>query len=59
MTLVDVLQVVFCHAHRHRLFVVYPREIVIIDTEARYQIGTVLLERNASPFRQVSRTFPC
>lgn len=52
----NCIQVSFSCACRHQLFLLYPREILIIDTELKQTIGVILAERNASPFQQI---MPC
>ena len=53
---VDCRQVIFSPAQKHNLLIVYPREIVVMDTEIRQAIGSVSLERNMSP---LLRVMPC
>ncbi len=53
LPLTDCLQIVFSRSNRHHLFVVYPREIVIMDVEIRQAVGSVVSERNTSAFVQV------
>ena len=50
LTLVDCLQIAFSPAVRHHLFLLYPREILIIDAEIMQAVGSIFLERNATPF---------
>lgn len=50
LTLVDCLQISFSPAVRHHLFLLYPREILIIDAEIMQAVGSIFLERNATPF---------
>ena len=52
----DCLQVTFSRSCRHHLFVVYAREIVIMDIGTKQEVGSIVLERNSSPFLQV---MPC
>ena len=56
MPLSDCLQVAFSLSCRHHLFVVYAREIVIMDIDTKQEVGSIILERNSSPFLQV---MPC
>ena len=56
MPLSDCLQVTFSRSCRHHLFVVYAREIVIMDIDTKQEVGSIILERNGSPFLQV---MPC
>ena len=56
MFLSDCLQLSFSRASRHRLFLLYPREVLILDTEMNQTVGIILAERNASPFQQI---MPC
>lgn len=46
----------FSPASRHQLFLLYPREIVIIDTNMKQTVGVIHAERNSSPFHQI---MPC
>jgi len=55
-SLADCLQVCFSPACRHRLFLVYAREILIIDTDLKQLVGVVSSERNSSIFHQI---LPC
>ena len=52
LSLVDCLQITFCPSNRHHLLLLYPREILVIDTEIMQAVGSVFLERNYSPFLQ-------
>ena len=56
LTLVDCLQIVFSLCIRNYLFLLYPREILIIDTEILQAVGSVYLERGFAPFLQI---VPC
>jgi hypothetical protein len=53
---VDCRQIIFSPAHKHHLLLIYPREIVVMDTEIRQAIGSLSLERNSSPLMHV---MPC
>lgn len=52
----DCLQVCFSRASRHQLFLLYPREVVVIDTDMKQTVGVIHAERNSSPFHQI---MPC
>jgi len=56
ISLADCLQVAFSRSYRHHIFVVYTREIVIMDIETKQEVGSISLERNSSPFLQI---MPC
>ena len=56
ISLADCLQVAFSRSYRHHIFVVYAREIVIMDIETKQEVGSISLERNSSPFLQI---MPC
>ena len=56
MPLADCLQIAFSRSYRHHLFIVYPREIVIMDIEIKQAVGSIHLERNNSAFHHV---MPC
>ena len=47
--LTDCLQVTFSRSCRHHLFLLYSREVVILDVEINQAVGVITLERNASP----------
>lgn len=53
VSLVDCLQVAFVRSYRHHLFVLYPKEILILDLNIMQAVGSIFLERNTSPFVQV------
>ena len=53
VSLADCLQVAFSRSYRHHIFVVYAREIVIMDIETKQEVGSIPLERNSSPFLQI------
>lgn len=56
LSLVDCLQIVFSLCIRSYLFLLYPREILIIDTEILQAVGSIYLERGFAPFLQI---VPC
>ena len=41
-------------SYRHHLLVLYPKEILILDLNIMQAVGSIFLERNTSPFVQVS-----
>ena len=55
-SLSDCLQVCFSPACHYRLFLVYAREIIILDTDLKQMVGVVSSERNSSIFHQI---LPC
>lgn len=55
-SLSDCIQVMFSPACHHQLFLLYSREIVIMDTDTKQMVGMVPAERNSSPFQQI---LPC
>ena len=46
----------FSPSNRHHLFLLYTKEVLVVDTEIMQVVGSIYLERNSSPFLQV---FPC
>ena len=52
----DYLQISFSPAHRHHLFIVAPREVIVMDLELKQAVGCISVERNASP---LLRLLPC
>ena len=38
---------------RHHLFLVYPREILILDLQIHQTVGSITMERNGSSFQQI------
>ena len=49
----DCLQMCYSPACRHHLFLVYPREILLLDLQVHQTVGVIYLERNCSPFQQI------
>ncbi len=49
-------QLLFSPCVRHRLFIIFPKEITIVDLEMRQAVGVIALDRSASPFRSL---LPC
>ncbi|XP_019864425.1 PREDICTED: WD repeat-containing protein 11-like isoform X2 [Amphimedon queenslandica] len=56
LSLSDCLQVSFSPICRSHLFLLYSREVLIIDTDIMQAIGSIYLERVTAPFLQL---FPC
>ncbi len=56
MALSDCIQVVFSPSCHHQLFLLYPRELIIMDSNTKQMVGLVHAERNSSPFQQI---LPC
>ncbi len=50
------MQLVFSPAVHHRLFIIFPKDITVLDLDMQQAIGMIALERNASPFH---RLLPC
>ena len=53
MPLTDCRQIVFSQSYRHHLFVVYPREVLILDIENKLTMGSIVIERNAAALLQI------
>ena len=50
LSLIECLQVTFSPAVRHHLFLLFSREILILDTDVMQAVGSIFLERSFSPF---------
>ena len=47
------LQIVFNPAHRHQLFLLFEREILILDLDLDLNIGTIHLDKSSPSFVKV------
>lgn len=50
------VQLMFSPAVHHCLFIIFSKEITVVDLEMQQAVGIIALERSASPFLQV---LPC
>ena len=48
------LQIAFNPAHRHQLFLVFEREILVLDIDLDISLATIHLDKNSPSFVKVS-----
>eukprot|EP00118_Oscarella_pearsei_P009065 m.49863 g.49863 ORF g.49863 m.49863 type:complete len:1222 (+) comp34038_c1_seq1:279-3944(+) len=53
LCLSDCLQMVHSPSCHHHLFLVYPREILVLDLQVHQTVGSIPIERNGSSFQQL------
>lgn len=53
VSLNDCIQILFHPLHRHLIFIVYPREILIFDLQILQTVGSILCEKSSAAFYKI------